>query len=185
MITFASAILAFVTVQRLAELVYAKRNTAKLLARGAREEAPAHYPLIVVMHAAWIVGLWWLAWNAPVNLFWFAIFVVLQCLRLWVLATLGERWTTKIIVLPGAEPIRTGPFRFLNHPNYAVVIAEIAVLCVLQQDAYRLRRICYLAQGWAVPPPVRTPCTCNVTVLFHLLSLLELAFSASVLNLFL
>lgn len=128
MITFASAILAFVTVQRLAELVYAKRNTAKLLARGAREEAPGHYPLIVVLHAAWILGLWWLAWDAPVNLLWLAIFAVLQCLRLWVLATLGERWTTKIIVLPGAEPIRTEPFKLLNHPNYCVVIGEIAVL---------------------------------------------------------
>lgn len=128
MITFATAILAFVTVQRLGELVLAKRNTERLLARGAREEAPGHYLLIVVMHAAWLLGLWWLAWDSPVNLFWLAIFVVLQCLRIWVLATLGERWTTKIIVLPGAEPIRTGPFRFLNHPNYAVVIGEIAVL---------------------------------------------------------
>ncbi len=128
MITFASAILAFVTVQRLAELVLAKHNTARLLAKGAREEAPGHYPLIVVMHAAWLLGLWWLAWDAPVNYFWFAIFVVLQCLRVWVLAALGERWTTKIIVLPGAEPVRSGPFRFLNHPNYTVVIGEIAVL---------------------------------------------------------
>ena len=128
MITFASAILAFVTVQRLGELVIAKRNTARLLAKGAREEAPGHYPLIVVMHAAWLLGLWWLAWDAPVNLFWLAVFAVLQALRIWVLMTLGERWTTKIIVLPGAEPVRTGPFRFLNHPNYAVVIGEIAVL---------------------------------------------------------
>ena len=68
------------------------------------------------------------AWDAPVNLFWLVIFVILQCLRLWVLATLGERWTTKIIVLPGAAPIKTGPFKFLNHPNYCVVIGEIAVL---------------------------------------------------------
>ena len=128
MITFASAILAFVTVQRLGELVLAKRNTERLLAKGAREEEPGHYPVIVVMHAGWLLGLWYLAWDAPVNLFWLAVFVILQGLRVWVLATLGERWTTKIIVLPGAEPIRTGPFRFLNHPNYAVVIGEIAVL---------------------------------------------------------
>ena len=128
MSTFASAILAFVTVQRLGELVIAKRNTARLLAKGAREEAPGHYPLIVVMHAAWLLGLWWLAWDAPVTLFWLAVFVVLQALRIWVLMTLGERWTTKIIVLPGAEPVRTRPFRFLNHPNCAVVIGEIAVL---------------------------------------------------------
>ena len=128
MITLATVILALVTVQRLGELVWAKRNMRRLLAKGAREEAPGHYPLIVLLHAAWLLGLWWLAWDAPVNLFWLAVFVVLQLLRLWVLATLGERWTTKIVVLPGAERITSGPFRFLNHPNYAVVIGEIAVL---------------------------------------------------------
>ncbi len=128
MITFASVILALVTAQRLGELVLAQSNMRKLMAKGAREEAPGHYPLIVLLHAAWLLGLWWLAWQAPVNLFWLAVFVVLQGLRIWVLVTLGERWTTKIVVLPGAEKITTGPFRFLNHPNYAVVIAEIAVL---------------------------------------------------------
>ena len=128
MITLASVILALVTVQRLGELVWAKRNMRRLMAKGAREEAPGHYPLIVLVHAAWLLGLWWLAWDASVNLFWLAVFVVLQLLRLWVLATLGERWTTKIVVLPGAERITTGPFRFLNHPNYAVVVGEIAVL---------------------------------------------------------
>lgn len=128
MISFATVVLALVTVQRLGELVWAKRNTRLLIAKGAREEAPGHYPLIVLMHAAWLLGLWWLARDAPVNLFWLAVFIVLQLMRLWVLVTLGDRWTTKIIVLPGAERITTGPFRFLNHPNYAVVIAEIAVL---------------------------------------------------------
>ncbi len=128
MMTWAAVILALVTVQRLAELVWAQRNMRRLLAKGAREEAPGHYPLIVLLHAAWLVGLWWLALDADVNLFWLAVFIVLQLLRLWVLATLGERWTTKIVVLPGAERITSGPFRFLNHPNYAVVIGEIAVL---------------------------------------------------------
>ncbi len=128
MMTFATIILGLVTIQRLGELVWAQRNMRRLMAKGAREEAPGHYPLIVLLHAAWLLALWWLAWDAPVNLFWLAIFVVLQLLRLWVLATLGERWTTKIVVLPGADKITTGPFRFLNHPNYAVVIGEIAVL---------------------------------------------------------
>lgn len=128
MISFATIILGLVTVQRLGELVWAQRNMRRLMAKGAREEAPGHYPLIVLLHAAWLLGLWWLAWDAPVNLFWLAVFVVLQLMRLWVLFTLGERWTTKIVVLPGADKITTGPFRFLNHPNYAVVIAEIAVL---------------------------------------------------------
>ncbi len=128
MISFAAVILFLVTVQRLAELVWAQRNMRRLMAKGAREEAPGHYPLIVLVHAGWLIGLWWLSRDAPVNLFWLFVFIVLQLLRLWVLATLGERWTTKIVVLPGAERITTGPYKFLNHPNYVVVIGEIAVL---------------------------------------------------------
>ncbi len=126
--TLSIVVLALVTAQRLGELFLANRNTRRLLARGAREHAPTHYPLIVAMHGAWLIGLWWLGWNRPIDLFWLAVFIVLQALRVWVIATLGERWTTRIIVLPGAPRVRKGPFRFLSHPNYAVVSAEIAVL---------------------------------------------------------
>ena len=122
------ALLSFVTLQRLAELAYARRNTAALLARGARECAGEHYPLMVAMHAAWLVGLWLLATGRPVDPVWFLLFMVLQGLRLWVLATLKERWTTRIIILPGAPLVTNGPYRFLNHPNYVIVVAEIAVL---------------------------------------------------------
>ena len=122
------AVLAFVTLQRLGELVLARRNTARLMARGAVEVSPGHYPAIVVLHAAWLGGLWWFAWDRPANLALLAVFAGLQAMRLWVLATLGERWTTRIIVLPGAPLVTTGPYRFLSHPNYAVVAAEIAVL---------------------------------------------------------
>ena len=128
MITIGSAILAFVTLQRLSELVIAQRNTSALLARGAYEVAPEHYPLIVAVHTAWLLGLWWLAPPMTPNLWWIAVFALLQLGRLWVLMTLGNRWTTRIIVLPGAPLVTSGPFRFLNHPNYAVVIAELAVL---------------------------------------------------------
>ena len=124
----AVAVLAFVTAERVAELFLSKRNTARLLSRGAREIAPAHYPLIVALHAAWLGGLWLLAGDRPILWAWLALFAVLQVLRLWVLATLGDRWTTRIVVLPGAPLVKTGPYRFLNHPNYAVVIGEIAVL---------------------------------------------------------
>ncbi|MQT11818.1 isoprenylcysteine carboxyl methyltransferase family protein [Segnochrobactrum spirostomi] len=124
----AVAVLAFVTVQRLAELVHARRNTARLLARGAHEVAPGHYPLMVAMHAAWIAGLWWLAPRQPVIALWLAVFFVAQVLRLWVLATLKERWTTRIIVLPGEPLVRRGPYRFLSHPNYVVVAIELAAL---------------------------------------------------------
>jgi methyltransferase len=121
-------VLGLVTLQRLGELVLARRNTARLMARGAVEIGARHYPLIVALHAAWLIGLWLLAWNRPVQWPWLALFILLQGLRVWVIATLGERWTTRIISLPGAPLVRRGPYRFVSHPNYLVVCAEIAVL---------------------------------------------------------
>jgi methyltransferase len=127
----AGAILGLVTLQRLGELGLSRRNTERLLAKGAREAAPGHYSLIVALHAAWLAGLWYLAaWRADVDVSWtwLALFVVLQGLRVWVIATLGPRWTTRIIVLPGAPLVREGPYRFMSHPNYLIVAAEILVL---------------------------------------------------------
>jgi methyltransferase len=122
------ALLVFVTAQRLGELAYARRNTLALLSRGAREIAAEHYPCVVLLHTLWIAGLWLLAPDQPVDIVWFAIFVLLQLLRLWVLATLKERWTTRIIVLDAAPLVHTGPYRLMRHPNYAIVAGEIAVL---------------------------------------------------------
>jgi methyltransferase len=121
-------ILALVTLQRLGELVLARRNTAKLLAAGGYEVGAAHYPIIVVFHAAWLLGLWWLAPSQSVNWILIGIFAVLQALRIWVIATLGGRWTTRIIRVPNEVLVARGPFRFLNHPNYAVVTLDIFVL---------------------------------------------------------
>ncbi|MBG1232276.1 isoprenylcysteine carboxyl methyltransferase family protein [Aestuariivirga litoralis] len=121
-------ILSLVAVQRLLELVLARRNTAKLLASGAHEVGATHYPLIVGFHAAWLLGLFWLARGAEVDWFIIAGFVILQGLRLWVLATLGERWTTRILIVPGEKLVARGPYRFFSHPNYAVVAAEIFIL---------------------------------------------------------
>lgn len=128
MMPYSIVLLAFVTLQRLAELIHARRNTRALLAKGGREIGAAHYPYMVAMHAAWLAGLWSLGFDRPVRLFWFAVFMLLQLLRLWVLATLRGRWTTRIIVLPAAPRIVTGPYRFLNHPNYVIVTGEIAAL---------------------------------------------------------
>lgn len=121
-------ILAAVTAQRLVELAIARRNTARLRARGAVEVASGHYPLIVGLHAAWIAGLWAFGWDRPPSLAWLAAYLGLQVLRVWVMASLGERWTTRVLILPGEPLVRRGPYRFFSHPNYLVVAGEIAVL---------------------------------------------------------
>jgi methyltransferase len=113
------AILLAVTLERLGELLLSARNTRRLLAEGAREHSPGHYPLIVAVHVLWLAALWWLAPRRPIDLLWLALFVIIEIGRIWVLASLGWRWTTRIIVLP---------YRFARHPNYIVVVAEIAVL---------------------------------------------------------
>jgi methyltransferase len=125
---FNVVILALVTIERLGELWLANRNTKRLLAEGAQEHGAGHYPLIVALHASWLAALWWLAPTQPIEPLWLALFFLIEIGRLWVLATLGERWTTRIIVLPDAPLVRRGPYRFVDHPNYLVVTAEILVL---------------------------------------------------------
>jgi methyltransferase len=120
-------LLAFVTAQRLAELMLAQHNTRALIAKGGREIGAQHYPYMVALHACWMAGLWFLAPGRPVEPSWLVVFAVLQIGRLWVIATLKGRWTTRIIVLPDAPLVSTGPYRLFAHPNYAVVIGEIAV----------------------------------------------------------
>lgn len=121
-------ILVLVTGQRLGELVLARRNTRRLLARGAVETGARHYPLIVGLHFVWLAGLWILAWDRPASLGWLAGYLVLQALRGWTLASLGDRWTTRIVTVPGEPRVRRGPYRFTAHPNYLVVAGEIGVL---------------------------------------------------------
>jgi methyltransferase len=126
--TGAVVVLSLVTLQRLLELGLARRNTARLLAAGAYEVGAGHYPLIVALHGAWLVGLWALGSGEPLRIAWLVPFVALQLMRLWVLATLNGRWTTRIIVLPGAPLVRAGPYRLVAHPNYVIVVGEIALL---------------------------------------------------------
>ncbi|MDY8109787.1 isoprenylcysteine carboxylmethyltransferase family protein [Fulvimarina sp. 2208YS6-2-32] len=126
-------ILGYVTLQRVFELWFARRNTARLKLRGAVEIAPAHYFLIVAMHMAWLALLWVTAPGEPVDLVLLGVFAAIQLLRIWTLASIGRRWTTRIIVLRGETLVRRGPYRFLRHPNYLVVALEIAILpCVFQ-----------------------------------------------------
>lgn len=121
-------LVAFLLAQRLAELVFAQSNTARLRAKGAVEFGAAHYPLIILLHASWLIGLWVLGHDRPIVWSWFALFVLLQFGRLWVIASLGRRWTARVIVLRGAAPVTRGPYRWIRHPNYLIVALEIAVV---------------------------------------------------------
>jgi methyltransferase len=121
-----------VALQRLVELVYARRNTAALLARGGREVGQEHYPIIVLLHVAWLITLAaWTAPNPPVNWPLLTAFALLQALRLWVLASIGRYWTTRIITLDEAPLSAKGPYRYLRHPNYVVVALEIPLLALV------------------------------------------------------
>ena len=128
MIWAAIAILSLVTAQRLAELWMSNRNTRRLVEQGAVEVGRGHYPLIIAVHVAWLAALWWLAPGRPIIWPLVMVFVLLQLARVWVIRTLGPRWTTRIIVLPGAPLVRGGPYQFVDHPNYLIVALEIAVL---------------------------------------------------------
>ncbi len=121
----ALALLGFVTLERAVELPLARRNTRALFARGAYEAGAAHYPAIVALHVLWLAALWIFGWNRPLSLGFVAVFAALEIGRFWVLRTLGARWTTRIIVLPNAAPIVTGPYRFVRHPNYLIVALEM------------------------------------------------------------
>jgi methyltransferase len=127
-VTAAEIILALVTAQRGAELLLSRQHTRALMARGAFEVAPGHYPLMVILHASWLIALWVFGHAQPVNAIALLAYLALQGFRIWVMTALGARWTTRIIVLPDAPLVTSGPYRFLRHPNYAVVIGEILVL---------------------------------------------------------
>jgi methyltransferase len=118
--------LGFIVVQRLSELVIAKRNTTNLLAKGAYEVGASHYPVMVAMHSTWIACLLIFGSDETVSFGWLAVFAVLQTFRVWILGSLGSRWTTRIIILEEPLVVR-GPFKYFSHPNYMLVVTEIIV----------------------------------------------------------
>jgi methyltransferase len=129
MLGWAQGVALLVAAQRLGELVYARRNESRLRARGAVESGARHYPLFILLHGAWLLAVFMLipadripSWPL------LAVFVLLQAARVWVVATLGPYWTTRVLSLPGAPLVRRGPYRWVRHPNYLIVTAEIAVL---------------------------------------------------------
>lgn len=117
-----------VAAQRVGELAWSRRNEHRLRARGAVEHGAAHYPWMVALHTTWIIATAIEGRRcARVSRAWLATFLAAQPLRWWVLATLADRWTTRVLVVDD-PPVRRGPYRFVRHPNYAVVAIEVATL---------------------------------------------------------
>ena len=117
--------------QRLAELAWSRRNERRLRARGAIEHDAAGYPAMVALHACWLAGMaiesaMTHRTATPLRRLAFGAFVAVQPLRYWAIRSLGDRWTTRILVPPGEPPVRSGPYRWIAHPNYVAVAAEIA-----------------------------------------------------------
>jgi methyltransferase len=125
-----TVLVALVALERLAELVVSKRNAAWSMARGGRESGRGHYPVMVVLHtgllAAMLVEAWTRRPDVPAGLAWtmLALVVASQGLRWWCIATLGHRWNTRVIVVPGLPPVTGGPYRLVRHPNYVAVVVE-------------------------------------------------------------
>jgi methyltransferase len=128
-VTIFHAVLALVLLQRGGELILARANTVRLLRLGAVELDRTGYKFFVLLHAAWLIAL---AVTVPgaTHPHWplLALFFLLQAGRVWVIASLGRRWTTRLMVRPGAALVTTGPYRLFRHPNYLIVLGELAIL---------------------------------------------------------
>jgi methyltransferase len=127
--TLTAAVIA-VAVQRLAELAVSRRHERTLLAEGAVEHGRSHYPAMVAVHAGWLTATLAEGWVRGARIRWLplVVFAVVQPIRWWVIRSLGAAWTTRVLVVPGRPLVRSGPYRWLRHPNYAVVRIEIAAL---------------------------------------------------------
>ncbi len=122
-------LIALIVLQRLVELAVARINTRRLLAAGGVEHGAGHYPLMVALHVAWLVCLAvFVPADAALDPLLFLLFLLTQAARVWVIVSLGRYWTTRVIAVPGAPLVARGPYRWLRHPNYLVVVAEIALV---------------------------------------------------------
>lgn len=137
-----AALLAYVILERLAELAISARNTKALRTRGAVEAGAGHYPMMVALHVSWLAAVTtWVGFTHPTaNPFFAVAYILVQVLRIWVMASLGRYWTTRIISVPDAPLVVSGPYKFLRHPNYVVVTLEVALL-PLVYGAYHIAAV--------------------------------------------
>lgn len=133
-LTAFTVVVVLVGLERLAELVVSKRNAAWSFERGGTESGRGHYPFMVVLHSGFLVAMLVEAWvrrpDVAPGLAWsmLALVVASQALRWWCIVTLGPRWNTRVIIVPGLAPVRSGPYRLIPHPNYVAVVVEGAAL---------------------------------------------------------
>ncbi len=127
--TIVTWMLIYIVAQRLAELAYANHNTKRLLAEGGREFGADHYQYFIFLHSAWLAIIFLTVDPLrPVHPAMLALFIGTQVLRVWTLTAIGRWWTTRIISAPHFDRVKRGPYRFISHPNYAVVVLEIAIV---------------------------------------------------------
>jgi methyltransferase len=143
-----------VIIQRLVELWIANKNEKWMKAKGAIEVGREHYPIMVFMHSAFFVTLLVevILLNRELSLLWPAlitIFFITQLMRIWALTSLGKYWNTKIIVLPNATIVKKGPYKYLRHPNYVIVVVEILLVPLLFQ-AYWTAAIFSILNAWVL-----------------------------------
>jgi methyltransferase len=129
-----TALVGVVAVQRLAELAVSRRNVRHLIAEGGVEVGRSHYPVMVLLHTTFLLScvleVWWLRrpFIGVLAIAMLAALVAAAALRGWVILTLGRRWSTRVVCLPGVAPVKEGPYRFVRHPNYVAVVLEMAAL---------------------------------------------------------
>lgn len=129
-------LIGFVIVQRLTELAIARRNERLMIAKGAVEFGANHYPFMVLLHSAFILTVIFEVsyFHRELSRIWLLLFIgfiFTQAMRVWALRSLGPYWNTKILVLPGANVVKKGPYQFIKHPNYVIVTIEIILIPLL------------------------------------------------------
>ncbi len=149
-----------VVAERGLEMLITRRNAARLLARGGRAEGDAHFPWMVILHAGLLIAapLEAVVFDRPFlpALGWpmFGVVIMTMGLRYWAITTLGDRWTTRVFVVPGEPPVTGGPYRYLRHPNYLAVILEVAALPLIH-TAWWTATVVSLGNAWVLWTRIR------------------------------